>query len=64
MTETTRDAFFARVNPLNVHPTPVGAFDHTARSYRSEWRMLDGSRRLIGVSFGDRYWLESVGTPA
>jgi hypothetical protein len=56
MTEVTAGAFFATVGQLNVHPSPVGFFDETARDYLSEWRMCDGTRRLVGASFGGRYW--------
>ena len=43
----TQVEFFAHIreNALNVHPRIVSSWP-----YRSEWRMQDGSRRLIGVS--------------
>lgn len=57
MDEVTHEVFFARIGPLNVHPRPVGQWDTTVRDYKSEWWMQDGTRRLVGISFGGRYWL-------
>lgn len=47
----TRDEFFSRMNYLNVHPLPISSFP-----YVSEWRMIH-SRRLIGISFGNTFFL-------
>ena len=58
----SRDEFFARINPLNVHPTPLGRYDQTT-GYVSEWVMQDGTRKVIGYCDGGtpflerRYWL-------
>jgi hypothetical protein len=41
----TREEFFACVCPLNVHPRIVSSWP-----YRSEWRLQDNSRKLIGIS--------------
>jgi hypothetical protein len=43
MKEVSEVEFFERMKPLNVHPSNQYP-DHT------RWEMLDGSRRLIGVS--------------
>lgn len=45
MRQVTRDEFFVAINPLNVHPDPTGRYPYT-----TEWRMQDGTRRLVGVS--------------
>jgi hypothetical protein len=57
MRVVTRDEFFAAIGNLNVHPSPEGPWDQEKDGYRSEWRMQDGSRRLVGVSQGGKYEL-------
>jgi hypothetical protein len=47
--EVSQDEFFATVGKLNVHPTPEGRYGEP--DYRSDWKLLNGSRRLIGQSF-------------
>lgn len=62
MRRVDRVEFYARMNPLNVHPSIPGRWND-ATGYVSEWTMQDGSRRIIGVSDGGthlcakRYWL-------
>lgn len=62
MRSVTKSEFYARMNPLNVHPSIPGRWND-ATGYVSEWRMQDGSRSLIGVSdagthlCAKRYWL-------
>jgi hypothetical protein len=54
MKPVDRNQFFSEINRLstagiNIHPRIV----NDRWPYRSEWRTLDTSRRLIGVSQGE-----------
>lgn len=61
MRPVSKEEFYAAMN-CNVHPTIPGRHDQYT-AYISEWRLQDGSRKLIGVSDGGtvwcpaRYWL-------
>ncbi len=66
MTEVTREEFFQRIRTLNVHPHTNGKFHGLLES---RWEMLDGSRRLVGITSQDcstwphgpeRYFLEET----
>lgn len=50
MVAVSRDAFYAVVGKLDVHPTPQGPWDHVL-GYRSDWKLRDG--RLIACSIGE-----------
>lgn len=52
MIRVTKASFFAIVGSLNVHPNIVGPWD-SERGYRSDWEMQDGSRRRVGMSYGN-----------
>lgn len=41
----TREQFFAAVGNLDVHPRIVSDWP-----YRSEWRLQDNSRKIVGAS--------------
>jgi hypothetical protein len=41
----SRNQFFIAIGNYNVHPRIVSAWP-----YRKEWRLLDNSQKLIGVS--------------
>jgi len=58
MKRVSMDEFYKRIGPLNVHPTPMGPY-HRDAGYVSEWRLLDSSRRLVGVCDGGTVFLES-----
>lgn len=45
----TKEAFFATVGKLDVHPCPTGKYDPVF-GYRSDWKLRDG--RIIGFSNG------------
>jgi hypothetical protein len=54
MKPVDHNQFFSEINRLsaagiNIHPRIV----NDRWPYRSEWRTLDGSRRLIGISQGE-----------
>lgn len=49
MTRVSSDEFYARVGPLNVHPTIVSDWSNEY-GYVLEWRMLT-TRELVGVTF-------------
>jgi len=63
MRRVTYEEFFARMGPLNVHPSVQGSGSNPA-GYHSEWRLANG-RDLVGVTDGGtylcaaRYWLRS-----
>lgn len=43
--EVTKEQFFAKIGPLNVHPRLIGSYP-----YASEWRMQNGAQTLAGWS--------------
>jgi hypothetical protein len=45
MQPVTREQFFIAMENLNVHPRIVSDWP-----YRSEWRLQDNSRKLVGAS--------------
>lgn len=49
MVTITRNAFFASVGRLNVHPGVVGRYDRTF-GFRSDWKTPDGE--VIAVTVG------------
>ena len=59
MVRVTRDEFFAKMNPLDVHPNIEGRWQDLT-GYTSVWKLRLG--KIVGVSdsFGEgRYWLIS-----
>jgi hypothetical protein len=59
MQRVTKEQFYAIVNPLNVGPAvDVSTLKH--RCHVSYWRMLDGTRALIGKSESDAYGIEQT----
>lgn len=49
MRQVTKEEFYRKVGPLNVHPSPTGSYPYT-----SEWKYLDYSKhgQLFGKSVG------------
>ena len=57
MKRVSREAFFAVINKLDVHPTPQGSYIK-GRGYLTHWKLRDGS--LVGVSHGLIYELKDT----
>lgn len=45
LVEVTKEQFFAKIGPLNVHPHIVGCYP-----YASEWRLQTGAQAMVGWS--------------
>lgn len=50
----TKEEFFAKVGPMNVHPTPFGPYNQRY-GYTSHWTLPNGT--IVGASDDERYWL-------
>ena len=57
MKRVSREAFFAVINKLDVHPSPRDPWIK-GRGYLTHWKLRDGT--LVGVSHGLIYHLVSA----
>lgn len=65
--EVTREAFYASVGPLEVHPVLGQQKYDPERGYTSVWRLRNGQGEAIGLSYGtgqQHYFVSPAYAPA